>query len=202
MPRPKRKRIIANPPVMEGFKPFGIPITNLEPVVLLFEEYESIRLADYEGLTQQEASEKMNISRPTFTRVYERARRTIACAFVEGKAIFIEGGDYHSDDYWTRCEKCLKVIISKQDIKKCAYCDSKVLRRLNTPSQNSVSNVYCICVHCQKKIPHQKGIRCREISCTDCGKLMMREGGYHHQLYLNKIKETNENCNSNKGQPD
>jgi uncharacterized protein len=59
-----------------------------------------MRLSDYEGLTQEQAAEKMNISRPTFTRIYEKARRTIAQAFVEGKAIFIEGGNYHTDDCW------------------------------------------------------------------------------------------------------
>ena len=43
------------PPPMEGFKPFGVPMRELESVVLLFEEFEAIRLADYEKLTQEEA---------------------------------------------------------------------------------------------------------------------------------------------------
>ena len=131
MSRPKRKRNIVNPPVMEGFKPFGIPMTDLEPVILLYEEYESIRLSDYEGLTQEQSAEKMNVSRPTFTRIYEKARRTIAQAFVEGKAIFIEGGNYHTEDCWYRCEKCLKLNISKVETKSCNYCQSNTLRRLN-----------------------------------------------------------------------
>jgi predicted DNA-binding protein (UPF0251 family) len=76
---------------MEGFKPFGIPMRELGSVVMLFEEFEAIRLADYENLTQEEAAEKMNISRPTFTRLYDKARKTIAKAFVEGKAIIIQG---------------------------------------------------------------------------------------------------------------
>lgn len=79
---------VTMPPPMEGFKPFGIPIQELEPVVLLFEEYEAIRLADYENLTQEEATQKINISRPTFTRLYDKARKNIAKAFIEGKAIF------------------------------------------------------------------------------------------------------------------
>ena len=84
---------------MEGFKPFGIPILNLDPVILLYEEHESIRLMDYEGLTQEQSAEIMDVSRPTFTRIYEKARRSIAKAFVEGKAIFIEGGNYHTNDW-------------------------------------------------------------------------------------------------------
>lgn len=131
MPRPKRNRTIVNPPVMEGFKPFGIPMTDLEPVILLYEEYESLRLSDYEGLTQEQSAERMNVSRPTFTRIYEKARRTIAQAFVEGKAIFIEGGNYHTDDYWYKCEHCMKLNISKDETNSCNYCHSKTLRRLN-----------------------------------------------------------------------
>ncbi len=116
---------------MEGFKPFGIPMSDLEPVMLLYEEYESIRLSDYEGLTQAQSAERMKVSRPTFTRIYEKARRTIAQAFVEGKAIFIEGGNYHTDDCWYKCERCLKLNISKTASKTCSYCHSDTLRRLN-----------------------------------------------------------------------
>jgi len=195
MPRPKRIRNIENPPIMEGFKPFGIPTTDLDPVVLLFEEYESIRLADYKGLTQLEAAEKMNISRPTFTRVYEKARRTIARAFVEGKAIFIEGGNYHSENYWYRCENCSKVNISKNEIEKCTFCNANEMRKLNKPEEPSQTNGNCICAHFNTSIPHKKGIPCRKINCINCGKVMMREGNYHHQLYLNN--KENENSNSN-----
>ena len=131
MARPKLKRTMLNPPVMEGFRPFGIAVTDLEPVVLLYEEYEAMRLTDYRGLTQLESAEQMNISRPTFTRIYEKARRSIAKAFVEGKAIFIEGGDYHSDDFWYRCDSCLKLNISQVESNQCRYCGSGSVRRLN-----------------------------------------------------------------------
>src|SRR5574344_2245437 len=131
MPRPKRRRMMATPPAVEGFRPFGVPITDIEPIELLFEEYESIKLTDYEGLTQEQAAERMNVSRPTFTRIYEKARRSIAQAFVEGKAILIEGGDFCSDNCWYRCEKCLKLNIHPCETDTCNYCHSKSLRRLN-----------------------------------------------------------------------
>ncbi|WP_100430835.1 DUF134 domain-containing protein [Flavobacterium sp. 1] len=135
MPRPKLNRTIVNPPIMEGFRPFGIAMTDLEPVILLYEEYESIRLSDYEGLTQEQSAEQMNVSRPTFTRIYEKARRAIAKAFVEGKAIFIEGGNYHTDDYWYKCENCLKLNIHKEETDSCNYCHSNFLRRLNKKTE-------------------------------------------------------------------
>ena len=131
MPRPKRHRLVSSPPIMEGFKPFGIPMKDLEPVVLLYEEYESIRLSDYEGLKQVESAERMNVSRPTFTRIYEKARRSIAQALIEGKAIFIEGGNYHTNDYWYKCESCSKLNISKTETQSCSYCRSDSLRVLN-----------------------------------------------------------------------
>lgn len=125
---------------MEGFKPFGIPMTDLEPEILLYEEYESIRLTDYEMLTQEQSAARMDVSRPTFTRIYAKARQTIARAFVEGKAIFIEGGNYHTEDCWYRCEACMKLIVSAVETDSCQYCDSKILRRLNKKNdQNGTS---------------------------------------------------------------
>ena len=77
MSRPKQFRKIFSPPLMTGFKPFGIPRTQLEEVVLHYDEYEAVRLLDYEGLMQEQAAERMNVSRPTLTRIYESARKTI-----------------------------------------------------------------------------------------------------------------------------
>jgi uncharacterized protein len=192
MPRPKRKRNVTHPPMMEGFKPFGIPITDLEPVILFFEEYEAIRLLDYKGMTQFEAASEMAVSRPTLTRIYEKARRTIAEAFVDGKAIFIEGGDYHTNEFWYRCEACHKLLISEQEILSCSYCESDKIRPLSDKpekmehQQHAEEPGFCICLHCNTKIAHQPGVPCRESTCPKCGQKMIRENSYHHQLYLKK----------------
>lgn len=59
---------------------------------------------------------------------------------------------------------------------------------------------FCICVNCGTKIPHKKDEPCRKNKCPKCGKTMMREGSYHHQLYLQKKGEiNNENSSTNKG---
>ncbi len=71
------------------------------------------------------------MSRPTFTRIYEQARKNIAQAFVEGKAIIIEGGNYYTDDFWYRCEHCQKLNISKKEKRNCGYCESTTLSSLN-----------------------------------------------------------------------
>lgn len=106
MARPEKNRKIAGPPKMKGFKPFGIPKCKLESVQLSFEEYECIRLVNYENLQQKEAAVLMHISRPTLTRIYNKALKKIAKAFVEGAAIVIDGGNYELDNKWFRCRKC------------------------------------------------------------------------------------------------
>ena len=130
MPNRKRDRRIAMPPPMEGFKPFGIPMRDLESVDLLFEEFEAIRLTDYEDLTQEEAAERMHISRPTFTRLYDKARKSIAKAFVEGKAIVISGGNYVTDDYWYKCTDCNETMITLKPAEHCRICDSENIKPL------------------------------------------------------------------------
>jgi predicted DNA-binding protein (UPF0251 family) len=94
MPRPIKWRRVAFIPEATYFKPAGIPMRVLEEVCLSVEEAEAIRLKDLEGLEQEQGAEKMNISRPTFQRVLGAARRKIAEALLNGKAIRIEGGNF------------------------------------------------------------------------------------------------------------
>ena len=106
MGRPQKSRKVFNPPMMKGFNPFGLPLCEMGKVTLKIEEYESFKLVDYDMHSQEVASELMNVSRPTFTRIYNKALKTIIKAFVEGKAILIEGGNYLFDKEWFRCKKC------------------------------------------------------------------------------------------------
>jgi predicted DNA-binding protein (UPF0251 family) len=64
----------------------------LEEVVLTLDEFEALRLADMEGMYQEQAAGKMNVSRPTFSRIVEQARRKVATALIQGKALRLEGG--------------------------------------------------------------------------------------------------------------
>ncbi|HNZ80347.1 MAG: DUF134 domain-containing protein [Bacteroidales bacterium] len=136
MPRPKLNRRIAAPPLMMGYKPFGIPRKVLSELYLHFDEFEAIRLLDYLGMTQAEAADKMNVSRPTLTRIYEKARRTIARAFVEGKMIMIEGGQVAFEGEWYRCKRCHRLIKGRENHVPCKDCDSysdEELYRVNEP---------------------------------------------------------------------
>jgi uncharacterized protein len=90
MSRPKKCRRINCSPNASYFKPKGIPLINLEEVLLSLDEFEAIRLADHEGLYHEEAAVRMSISRATFGRILESARSRVADAIINGKALKIE----------------------------------------------------------------------------------------------------------------
>jgi len=94
MGRPRLPRYIRFMPHVNLFKPAGIPARYLEQVGLTYEELESIRLKDLEGLEQIEAAKKMKVSRPSYLRTLKSAREKIADALINGRAIMIEGGNY------------------------------------------------------------------------------------------------------------
>jgi predicted DNA-binding protein (UPF0251 family) len=74
------------------FHPAGIPARELVAIVLTLDEFEAIRLADLEGLYQEQAAERMSVSRPTFGRILAAGHRKVAEALAHGKTLKIEGG--------------------------------------------------------------------------------------------------------------
>ena len=109
MSRPKKKRNIVCDPDVTYFKPRGVPLRFLEEVALTVDEYEAIRLADLFGLSHEEAGKRMGVSRATFGRIIQSARRSVAEALVNGMAIRIEGGVYKAADREAQsfsCDEC------------------------------------------------------------------------------------------------
>ncbi|MGC9172504.1 DUF134 domain-containing protein [Caldisericum sp.] len=98
MTRPRFRRRIGWLPRLDYFVPASQSSDGVEEVILTLDELEAIRLADFEGLYQEEASQRMNISRQTFGRIIDSAHRKIADAIVNGKAIRIEGGPVEFDE--------------------------------------------------------------------------------------------------------
>ena len=89
MVRPTKKRRIQTDPDATYFKPRAIPLSELEEVDLGLDEVEALRLCDYEGLEQTEAAKKMGVSQSTLHRVLSAARRKVADALAQSKAIRI-----------------------------------------------------------------------------------------------------------------
>jgi len=110
MPRPFCCRRIAGPPFCRMFKPAGIPASQLEAVTLSLDELEALRLADLEGLYQEQAAERMDVSRQTFGRIVESARKKVAQALINGLALIIEGGTVQMSSMRKfRCYACQHV---------------------------------------------------------------------------------------------
>jgi predicted DNA-binding protein (UPF0251 family) len=134
MSRPRLNRCVRNLPSANFFKPRGIPLKNLEYITLKVEELEAIRLVDLKGLTQDEAANMMGISRKTLWRDLESARRKIAEALVEGKAIEIQGGNYQLANTRTftcfSCEHEWEEPFGTGRIEICPACGSQNIERV------------------------------------------------------------------------
>ena len=89
MTRPKKARCINFDPSVTYFKPRAIPLSELKQVDLSIDELEALRLFDVENIEQTEAAVKMKISQPTFHRILKQARKKVADALINGKAIKI-----------------------------------------------------------------------------------------------------------------
>ncbi|NLP46479.1 MAG: DUF134 domain-containing protein [Epulopiscium sp.] len=94
MARPRKWRKVCCLPQNTCFGPLGDGIDLDQMIVMSVDEYETIRLIDLEGLTQEECGDQMHIARTTVQRIYSEARKKIAESLVHGKTIKIEGGDY------------------------------------------------------------------------------------------------------------
>jgi len=126
MARPIFCRHIAGIPDKNYFKPKGIPSSLLEEMILTLDEFEAVRLADFEGLYQDQAAVKMGISRQTFGRIIKSAHKKIADVLINGKALKIEGGEISiKETKQLKCQQCRKifnVFCEAPDTTICPHC--------------------------------------------------------------------------------
>jgi uncharacterized protein len=186
-PRPLRLRKISNPPLISGFKPYGKKLNEGRNglVFLNLEEYEALRLCDYEMLNHHQASVIMAVSRPTLTRIYSKARQKIAEAFVLGKQIIIEGGKIYFDSEWYSCRSCgcyFNNPEKQKEIKECPLCRSADFRNYQPEygeAEESMTRCMdiCICLSCGYETPHRFGCPCKDEICPRCGNYMVKKRG-------------------------
>jgi predicted DNA-binding protein (UPF0251 family) len=135
MPRPNKSRKIFSNPGVFHFKPVGRNIKEYDEVELTIDEFEAIRLADYEGLYQEKAAEQMNVSRQTFGNIVNSAHKKIADFLINAKSLKISGGSIEmiTDNSNFICFGCKILQNSPDEIGKidiCPYCISPELHRL------------------------------------------------------------------------
>lgn len=98
MPRPIKWRKVCCLPESNRFGPLDSPLNVENIVVMTVDEYETIRLIDLEGYTQEECAGQMNVARTTVQGIYNDARKKVAESLVNGKMLLIEGGEYRLCD--------------------------------------------------------------------------------------------------------
>jgi predicted DNA-binding protein (UPF0251 family) len=133
MPRPQRFRRVAGRSGNAVYKPAGVPQSSLREIVLTLDELEALRLADAEGLYQDEAAAHMDVSRATFGRIVASARKKTATALTTGAALRIEGGNVTMTE--TRNFTCLdcahqwQVPFGTGRPQECPACNGPNIRR-------------------------------------------------------------------------
>ena len=152
MPRHKRIRKIFFQPDVTYFRPRGILLSNLEEITISFDEIEAVRLIDSEGIEQSQAGKKMGISQSTLSRLLKTARKKLANAIINGKAIKIQGGDF-----------------------KMEFPRGRGLGRGAGRGQGGFgAGGFCVCPKCGYKEPHKLGEPCYKKKCPKCGAQMTR----------------------------
>lgn len=182
-PRRRVLRKVLNPPKINGFKPYGQASEkqNMDAINLLFEEYEAMRLSDYNKLNHHQASVSMGVSRPTFTRIYASALQKVAKAFVEGRQITIKGGKVYFDRDWYHCNTCESYFNNPEkdnSVENCTLCGSQEFKELNSPNDSTtavIHNDLCYCPNCGFEQKHQPGKNCNQEICPDCDSALKRK---------------------------
>jgi len=127
--------MISQQPDVVYFKPRGIPLRELDEETLPLDGLEALRLCDLQGLYHEEAAEHMGISRATFGRIIEEARRIVADALVNGKALRIQGGKIQmTEKRKFQCADCShewELPFGTQRPSACPQCGSANFHRLN-----------------------------------------------------------------------
>ncbi|NLJ85038.1 MAG: DUF134 domain-containing protein [Firmicutes bacterium] len=137
MARPLKPRRVEMMPEVTAFKPAGVPMRELEEVVLSVDELEALRLKDLEGLEQEDCALRMNISRPTFQRVLTSSRAKVADALVNGKLLRVAGGNYRLARRTFRCRMCAHAFElpfgtgQRGAEMKCPRCGEPTVQRLD-----------------------------------------------------------------------
>jgi len=132
MPRPCKCRFINTDPHFFCFKPQGIPLEGLELVELGLDELEALRLADLQGLYQNNAALEMGISQATFGRLLEKAHNKVADAVINGKALMIKGGKVMRRGRTFTCDGCNKDFTEPFGTgrpEKCPHCGATSFHR-------------------------------------------------------------------------
>jgi len=177
--RKKILRKIGFCPEITYFKPAGVPLRNLEEVVLSLDEVEAMRLAELEDLDQEQAAQKMGISRITFLRILHSAHKKITESLIYGKAIQMRGGDIIMPNLDGTGPQGQGPLTGRGR--------GQIIGRRNVGrGQGMGGSADCVCPKCGEALPHRRGVPCAQSTCPKCGTRMA--GVFCRPSQTNKIE--------------
>jgi uncharacterized protein len=185
MARPRRFRKISEEPQIRCFKPERDDVDDLDPIEILIDEFEAIRLRDYHDIQQKRSAEIMGVSQPTFHRILISARKKIAKALINGNALVIVGKG-HITKY--ECNECgFEWQHPRKEYEKCPDCESTNIHMLDDEGDSSDSEdlliqrrsyggaglgvgppKVCECPNCGYESPKTQAVPCSNTKCPKC----------------------------------
>ena len=162
MPRPRRVRRVFFEPRIDYFKPAGVMLRMLQENIITSDELEVIRLIDYEKIEQEKAGKKMKISQPTLSRLLTSARKKIADALINGKAIKIQGGVFEM------------VQPRGRGLGRGRGQGLGIGGRGRMGGVAAGPGGECVCPNCGYREPQIRGSPCMNKKCPKCGTKMTR----------------------------
>jgi len=172
MVRPRKIKHVNFEPGVTYFKPRAVPLSKLEEVELTIDELETLRLANIEKISQEDAAKKMKIHQSTFQRTIARAREKVTDALVNGKAIKIHGGEYkmttmsNLDGFGRGTGRGAGQGAGRGQGRGMGMGSGR--------GQGFGGPKTCKCSKCGKEVPHIRGQPCVKQKCPECGSMMVR----------------------------
>ena len=185
MPRPRRFRKISDEPQIRCFKPEREDVDSIDPIEILIDEFEAIRLRDYHDIQQKRSAEIMGVSQPTFHRILTSARKKIAKALIDGKTIVIIGASHitkyecnecgfewkHPRKEYEKCPDCASTNIHiVEDEEHSPYSEDLLLQRRSYGGMGLGAGPpkVCKCPNCGYESPKTQAVPCSNTKCPNC----------------------------------
>lgn len=184
MARPRRFRRISEEPQIRCFKPEREDLDNLDPIEILIDEFEAIRLRDYLDIQQKRSAEIMGVSQPTFHRILVSARKKIADALINGNMLVIIG-EGRVNKY--ECDECgFEWQHPRKEYQQCPDCTSTNIHILKDEEHSDSEDLLlqrrsyggtglragppkvCKCPNCGYEAPKTQTVPCSNTKCPNC----------------------------------
>ena len=182
MARPRRFRRISEEPQIRCFKPEREDLDNINPIEILIDEFEAIRLRDYHDIQQKRSAEIMGVSQPTFHRILASARKKIADALINGNTLVIIG-ESRVNQY--ECNECgFEWLHPHKEYEKCPDCGSANIRIIEDEKRSEDLLMQrksyggtglgvgppkvCKCPDCGYESPKERSVPCSNTKCPKC----------------------------------